>query len=152
MLGEAQEHLALSASDAGGGVRQPVAQGLGLSAVQLALIGQQRRLGQRDQVGSDQRQLDPDGVDRLLPGRQVAQPGVLAGADAVLDPGVRAMAGFQERGVPTGVELGLAAAEASRAYVELPLLSLKDRFTRRPRSAAEGPDKVAGSEQPTPQS
>ena len=33
----------------------------------------------------------------------MAEAGVLAGADAVLDAGVRAVAGFEELGVPGGV-------------------------------------------------
>ena len=91
----------MSSGDAGGGVEQPVAQGLGFGPVQLGLVGEQHRLGEREQVGGDQRQLDADGVDVLVPGGQVAQAGVLTGADAFLDAGVRPMAGFQQRGLPT---------------------------------------------------
>ena len=67
MLGQAQEHLALAAGDAGGGVQQPVAQCLGLRAVQLRLVGEQQRLSEAEQVGGDQRELDADGVDLLVP-------------------------------------------------------------------------------------
>ena len=96
MLGQAQEHSALAAGDAGGGVEQPVAQRLGFSAVQLGLAGEQHRLGVGEQVGGDQGELDPDGVDVFVAGGQVAQAGVLTGADAFLDAGVRPMAGFQQ--------------------------------------------------------
>ena len=68
--------------------------------MQLGLVGEQHRLGVGEQVGGDQRQLDPDGVDVFVSGRQVAQAGVLTGSDAVLDPGVRTMSGFQQRGLP----------------------------------------------------
>ncbi len=44
VLGQAQEHLALAFGDPGGDVQQPVAQRLGLSPVQLGLVGEQHRL------------------------------------------------------------------------------------------------------------
>ncbi len=79
----------LAAGDARGGVQQPIAQRFGFGAVQLGIIGTQHRLGQGEQVRGDQGELDPDLVDVLVPGGQVPQAGVLAGADPVLDACVR---------------------------------------------------------------
>jgi len=56
VLGRAQEDVALAAGDAGGGVQQPVAPCLGLGAVQVGLACEQHGLGQREQVGGDQRE------------------------------------------------------------------------------------------------
>ena len=86
----------MAAGDAGGGVQQPVAQRLGFGAVQVGLVGEQHRLRKGQQVGGDQRELDSDRVDVLVPRRQMPWAGVLAGADPVLDPGVRPVPGFQE--------------------------------------------------------
>ncbi len=102
MFGQAQEHFALSAGDPGCGVQQPIPEGLGFCAVQLGLVGEQHRLGQGEQVRGDQGEFGPDFVDVLVPGGQVPEAGVLAGSDPVLDPGVRAVAGFQERQLPAG--------------------------------------------------
>ena len=80
VLGQAQEDLALAAGDAGRDVQEPVAQCLGLSPVQLGLGGQQHRLGQGEQVRSDQGELDLDGVDVGVPGGHVPDAGVLPGS------------------------------------------------------------------------
>ena len=103
MLGQAQEHLALAVGDPGGDVQQPVAQRLGLGAVQLRFVGQEHRLGQGEQVGGDQGELDPDLLDVVVPRGQVSQAGVLAGADAVFDAGVRPVAGSRNASCPRGV-------------------------------------------------
>ena len=50
-----------------------------------------------DQVGGDRSDLDPDLVDRELPRWEPAQAGVFGDPDAVLDPGVGAVPGLQER-------------------------------------------------------
>ena len=91
MLGQTQEHPSLSSGDPGRDVQQPVAQRLGFGAVQLRLGREEHRLGQGEQVRGDQGQFGPDLVDVLVPGRQVPEAGVLAGADPVLDAGVRPM-------------------------------------------------------------
>ena len=89
VLGQAQEHLALAAGDPGCDVQQPVAQRLGCGPVQLDLVGEQHRLGEGEHVGGDQRELDPDRVDVVVPGGQVSDAGVLPGPDPVFDAGVR---------------------------------------------------------------
>ena len=103
MLGQAQEHFALAAGDPGRGVQQPVAQRLGLGAVQLSLVGQEHGLGEGEQVGGDQRELEPDLVDVLVPAGQVPEAGVLAGPDPVLDPGVGAVPGVRNASCPPAV-------------------------------------------------
>jgi len=57
---------------------------------------------QAEQVDAVQGEFEPGGVDRELPGREPAEAGGLAGADAVLDPGVCAVAGVEERQLPGG--------------------------------------------------
>jgi hypothetical protein len=47
---------------------------LRFGAVLLGLARQQRVLGEGNQVGDDQRELRPDRVDVLLPGREVSRP------------------------------------------------------------------------------
>ena len=63
---------------------------------------EQHRLGQREEVRGDQGELDPDLVDVVVAGGQVTDAGVLPGPDAVLDAGVRTMAGLEERELPAG--------------------------------------------------
>ena len=90
---QAQDHAAGVADDAGGDVQQPVAQRLGLGHGERAV--QQQRLGPAGEVLGGQDQLQPDGVAAPPVERQVAQPGGLGGADAVLDPGALAVAQLQ---------------------------------------------------------
>jgi len=94
VLSQAQVHFALSLGDAGSGVQQPIPERLGLGAVQLGLRGQHHRLGEGEQVGGDQGELDPDLVGVLAPAVQVPEAGVFAGSDPVLDAGVGAVPGF----------------------------------------------------------
>jgi len=54
------------------------------------------------QVRGDQGELDPDLVHVGVPGGQVPDAGVLPGPDPVLDPGVGAVPGVQERQLPAG--------------------------------------------------
>jgi hypothetical protein len=96
--GDLDEGAAAAVDDPGGGVEESVAQqfrlGLGQGSVE------QDGLGPSDQVGGGQRELQPDSVDRELSGREPAQPGLFGGADAVLDSGVGAVPGLQERKLP----------------------------------------------------
>ena len=71
------------ADDAGGHMQQSVAQGLGLGDPEVAL--QQQGLRPAAQVLSGQHQLQPDLVAAEQVEGEVAQPGGLAAADAVLD-------------------------------------------------------------------
>ena len=87
----------LPLGDPGGGVQELVAQLLWFSGGQLPV--QEHRLGPGEQVSGGQGELEPDGVDLEVAGGEPAVAGVLAGADAVLDPGVRAVAGFEGRRV-----------------------------------------------------
>ena len=103
VFGQPQEDFALAAGDSGCGVQQPVPQALGFSAVQVGLGRQEHRLGQGEEVGGDQRELDPDLVDVLVPARQVPEAGVLPGPDPVLDPGVRTMPRLEEGELAAGV-------------------------------------------------
>jgi len=96
--GDSQPESALPAGDPGGDVQQPVAQCLGFAAGELAV--EQGGLGPGDQVGGQQGELEPGGVEVELAGREPAQPGDLAGADAVLDPGVRPVPGLQVGQLP----------------------------------------------------
>ena len=65
-----------------GGVQQPVAKRFRLADRELTLETQP--LGPGDQVLSDQRQLDPDGVERELAEREVLKAGLFRAADQVL--------------------------------------------------------------------
>src|SRR3954447_2014655 len=90
----------VGAGDAGGGVQEPVADRLPLGWGQLGSVLQEDGLGPGEQVSGGQSELQPDGVDREELGRQAPEAGVLGLPDAVLDPGVRAVTGFQERQLP----------------------------------------------------
>ena len=68
---------------------------LGSAVARSPSQGEQPQPG--GQVGGDRGDLDPDLVDRVLPGREPAQAGVLGDPDAVLDAGVGTVPGFQER-------------------------------------------------------
>ena len=70
--------------------------------MQVRLVGEQHRLGEGEQVRGDAGELDPDLVDVGVPGGQVADAGVLPAPDPVLDPGVGAVKGVQERELPAG--------------------------------------------------
>ena len=89
-------------------MQQPVADRLPLGPGQVGLVGQQDGLGPGEQVGGGQGELEPDRVDREQPGGQPSEAGVLGLADAVLDPGVGAVAGFEERQLPDGVLVAIA--------------------------------------------
>ena len=64
------------------------------SRVQVAL--QEQGLGPGEQVDADQGAGEPGLVDREPVGGEAADAGVFAGADAVLDAGVSAVAGIEE--------------------------------------------------------
>jgi hypothetical protein len=101
-FGDFDLSFALAADDPGGGVQQPVAQGLGFGPGEVAAQAEQAEPA--EQFGSDHRGDTPGGVDRHADRWEVLEAGVLAGADAVLDAGVGAVAGFEEVELPaTGV-------------------------------------------------
>ena len=77
MLGQAQVDPALALGDAGPDAEQSVTQGLGLSFGEVALVGEQHRLGQGEKVSGDQGELDPELIDVSVPGGQVPDAGVL---------------------------------------------------------------------------
>jgi hypothetical protein len=75
---------------AGPGARLP---GCAASGGEFSLQGKQLQPG--DEVGGDRCGGAPDVVVGEVPGRQPAQPGVLRAADAVLDAGMRPVAGVE---------------------------------------------------------
>jgi hypothetical protein len=115
VLRDADPDAALSAGDAGGDVQQPVAQRFRLGRGQLAV--EQGGLGPGDQVGGGERQLEPDGVDRELPGWEPATAGVFEAADAVLDP-VGAVPGLQLGQLPAGCVGGEGLVAPAVAVLE----------------------------------
>jgi hypothetical protein len=80
-----------------GDVQQLVAQPLGLGLGELAV--QQQCLGSDDQVMRQEHDLKPHLVECELFERELGQAGVFVGADAVLDPGVLAVAALEHRDV-----------------------------------------------------
>jgi hypothetical protein len=76
-------------------VEQSLAQRLGFGLGQVAV--QQQVLGPGEQVDGEHDHCEPAGVDRERPRGEVAQAGVLRGADVVLDSGVGAVAGVEVR-------------------------------------------------------
>jgi hypothetical protein len=83
---EADPDPPLATGDPGGDVQQPVAQLLGFCGGEGAV--EEHGLGPGEQVRGGEGELQPDGVDLEVAGREAAVAGVLAGADAVLDAGV----------------------------------------------------------------
>jgi hypothetical protein len=113
---------ACAVDEAGGDVQQPVAQGLRLGFGEIGLVVQENALGPGDEVDRDQRADQPRLVDRELPGGEPAHAGVLAGADAVFDAGVAAVAGIQPGVLPewgVGGDAGVAPAIAFFEQVQL---------------------------------
>jgi hypothetical protein len=92
-FGGAESGLSGGAGDSGGDVQEPVAQRLGFSGGQGAV--EEEQLGPGEQVDGGEGELQPGGVDGEDTGREPAEAGVLAGADAVSDAGVAAVAGFE---------------------------------------------------------
>src|SRR5215469_17588021 len=90
---EAEEHATTVASDAASDVEKPVAEPLRLPAARLAI--QAEVLEEGEQVLGGEHQLQPDLVGGELTEGEVAEPGVLAAADAVLDASVAAMTGLE---------------------------------------------------------
>lgn len=88
--GQAQVAASAAVGDAGGDVQDPVAQPFGFGGGQLAV--KQQHLGPGEQVAGGQGEFQPGGVDREDPGREAAEAGVLAAANAVLHVGVAAVA------------------------------------------------------------
>src|SRR5215471_9896903 len=74
-----------------GGVQDTVAQRLGLGFGQVAVEGEELEPGEQDlrHHGCGQPRL----VELVVVGGEPADPGLLAGADGILDPGVHAVAG-----------------------------------------------------------
>ncbi len=86
---EAQRGAAGVEDQAAGGVEQAVAQRLGFADGELAVEGE--ALGPGDEVWGDERELEPDGVVVEVAERQILQPGLLGGTDAILGVGAGAM-------------------------------------------------------------
>jgi hypothetical protein len=80
-FGDAEPGAAGGAGDPGGHVEQPVAQGFGFGAGEVAV--QQEVLGPGEQVDGGQGEFQPGGVDGEDPGRETAEAGVLSGPDAI---------------------------------------------------------------------
>src|SRR5204863_9156231 len=97
---DAQPGGAGGAGELGGGVQHPVAERGDLAAGQRGQVREADQLGPADQVGGGQHGLQPGII--LLPAAagQVAQAGLLAFADAVLDPGVLAVPQLQPGCLP----------------------------------------------------
>ena len=100
--GDLEGSAAAAADEAGGGVQEAVAQGLRLRFREIAVEGGELQPGQQDAGGH--RRVEPGLVDRVVVRGEVAQAGVLAGADDILDAGVDAVG---------GVGVGALAAPAS---------------------------------------
>src|ERR1022692_3402242 len=97
---DSQVPSALAFDDPPGGMEHLVAQRLRLGSGKVAVEGEEPDPGQ--QVTRDGRGLAPGGVDRVVPGGHMPQSGALAAADPVLDPGLGAVAGFEELDLPAG--------------------------------------------------
>lgn len=119
---EAEPEPATAVEQAAGDVQQPVAQCLWLGSGQGRKIVQEDRLGPGEQVGGEHDGGQPGGVDGERPAGEAAQAGVCAGAEAVLDPGVGAVAGVEEGQLPdcgVGGEAWVAPAVAVFEGVQL---------------------------------
>jgi hypothetical protein len=82
----------------------------------------QQMLGPGDQVYREYHDGEPAGVDCERSGREVVQPGILRAADAVFDPGVRAVSGVEVGELPgggVGGECGVAPPVTFLERVEL---------------------------------
>ena len=79
--------------EAGGDVQEPVAQALGLAALELA--GEEQSLGPGDQVVREADDLKPDAVVLEVAKRQISVAGVLVVSDVILDAGAAAMITLQ---------------------------------------------------------
>src|SRR6266487_2693878 len=99
--GDFEASAATAADETGGGVQDAVAQGLRLRSCEIAVQGQQFQPGQQDAAGHGR--VEPRLVDLVIMRWEMAEPGVLAGADDVLDAGVDAVG---------GVDVGALAAPA----------------------------------------
>src|SRR4029077_13114984 len=96
---DAQAGAAGGAGELGGHMQDPVAEGGDLAAGQRRHVREADQLGPADQVGGGEHGLQPGTVLRPAPAREPAQPGLLAFADAVLDPGVLAVPQLQPGGL-----------------------------------------------------
>src|SRR5215470_2918031 len=92
--GEFPAAPAPAADQAGGGVQDPVAQRLGLGPGEVAVESEELEPGEQDL--RDHGRGQPGLVEGVAVGGEPADPGVLASADAVLDPGMDAVAGVDE--------------------------------------------------------
>jgi hypothetical protein len=99
-FGDFEFSFALAADQSHGGVQQAVAQCLGLSGSEGALQAEQPQPAQ--QVAGDHGGDAPGLVDLIGFRGQMLDTGVLGAADPVLDPGVGAVAGFEEDRLPSG--------------------------------------------------
>jgi hypothetical protein len=117
-----EPEFASAVDEAGGDVQQPVAQCFRLGSRERRVVVQQDGLHPGEQVDRGQGAGQPRLVDREQLRWEAAQPGVLAGADAVFDAGVAAVPGVEPGVLPgTGVggEAGVAPAVAFFDQVQL---------------------------------
>jgi len=92
---DAQADLAGGAGELGCGMQDPVAERGDLAAGQRRDVCEADQLGPADQVGGGQHGFQSGAVFLLAPAGQVPQAGCLRLADAVLDPGMLAVAQLQ---------------------------------------------------------
>jgi hypothetical protein len=85
----AQGSATSAAGQPGGGVQDAVAQRFRLGPGQVAVQGDELQPGQQD--AGDHGSAEPRLVDLVVARREVAEAGVLAGADDVLDAGMDAV-------------------------------------------------------------
>src|SRR5207248_10624302 len=112
---DAQAGAAGGAGELGGGVQHPVAEGGDLAAGQRRGAGEADQLGPADQVGCGQHGLQPGAVFIPAAAGEVAQPGGLAFADAVFDPGVLAVPQLQPGDLVRDHAAGCAGEERGDA-------------------------------------
>ena len=113
-----------AADQAGGGVQDPVAQRLGLGLGEVAVHSEELEPGEQDL--RDHRRGQPGLVKGVTVGGEPADPGVLARADTVLDPGMDAMAGVDVGGLaPPALRGGRQVGDPQ--LVPVPVLMLEKR-------------------------
>ena len=103
--GQVQQPAAAGAGVAGRDAEQPQAQPFGLPAAGLVL-GEGEGLHPGEQVGGERHQGAPDLVPGEVVQRQVGQPGVVGGADAVLGAGAAAVPQLEVGQLPAAGEGG----------------------------------------------
>lgn len=111
--------MAGSAGDARGDVQDAAAERVDLTAGQLGLVGEPEQLCPCDQIGGGQDDFQPRGVRLGAVTGQVAQPGGLGLADAVLHPACCRWRSFE---LPVVVYLAWRAEPYTATEFRAPLL------------------------------